>query len=185
MCRKDNASASHLFCTGINDQSGAGKTMESKIPMKWEINPDSHPKAYYHAAWMESCYTITPAPFSIFAAQPPNCGCIAHQALYTCGKGKIWPYIIRVPLHTTQRHTSHFLYRIHNLQRIFYKQLKISTVQTENYICQSVLFPRLKSRFTLTRDFAATSMPYNYSLENVAQDTFFPFPCKNYSTTKH
>lgn len=43
--RKDNASASHLFCAVINDQPGAGKPTENKIPMKWEMNPDSHPKA--------------------------------------------------------------------------------------------------------------------------------------------
>lgn len=113
--------------------------------MKWEMNADSPPKAYCHAVWMESCYTVTPAAFSIFAAQPHNCGCTAHQALYTCGTGKTWLYIIPMcaSVYTTQRHTSHYLYCNHNLQSIFCKQLKISTFQTENDIYQSVPLPTL------------------------------------------
>lgn len=187
MQMKDNAGGSHLFCTGRYDQPGAETSMENKILIKCEINSDTHPKASCHAARIESCYTITPASFSLLAAKPHNCGCIACQA-YIWGKGKIWPCVILMwaSIYTTERHMNHYLYCIHNVQSIICKQLKNSAVQMENHICQSVLLPRLKSRCTLTRDFfAITSMPYNYSLENAPQDAFLPVPCKNYSTAKH
>lgn len=124
----------------------------------------------------------------------PFCGtttqlCLHCSAgLYTRGKAKICPCVILTWASTypTQRHTSHYIYCIHNLRSIICKQLKNSAVQTENHICQSAPLPRLKSWCALTRGFfAITSVPYNYSLENVAQDTFFPAPCKNYSTVKH
>lgn len=80
MQMKDNAGGSHLFCTGRHDQPGAETSMENKILIKCEINSDTHPKASCHAARIESCYTITPASFSLLAAKPHNCGCVACQA---------------------------------------------------------------------------------------------------------
>lgn len=47
-----------LFCTGIKDQPGRkGKSMENEMLMKWEMNLNSHPKAYSHAVWTKSSYT--------------------------------------------------------------------------------------------------------------------------------
>lgn len=54
------------------------------------------------------------------------------------------------------------------------KKLKNSTAQAKSYICRWLLLPRLKNWCILTRDFFAnTLMPYNCSLGNVTQDTFF------------
>jgi len=128
--RKDNASTSHLFCTGINDQAGAGNSMENKVLMKREINPDSHPKAYSHAARMEPCYTITPASFSFFAAQPHNCGCIAHQACLQVVKGKSGhAEHLHGPLHTPRKDTRAIIHIVSTT----YRAPSASSLKTQSF----------------------------------------------------